>query len=88
MIPMVVSVDIRHDGEGPQRIRLWLPLFLLWLLLAPLVILLSPLWLLALLLLGPRALTAPMVLFDVLTSLSGTLVEVVAPDALVFIRVI
>ena len=87
MIPMVVSVDIRHEGEGPRRIRLWLPLFLLWLLLTPLAILLSPIWVLALLLFGPRAFTTPMVLFDVLTSLSGTLVEVSAADALVFIRI-
>ena len=40
MIPFVAVVSLRN--EESRTIRLWIPLFLIWLLLLPLAVLLSP----------------------------------------------
>ena len=40
MIPFVAMVSVR--GYQSRTLRLWVPLFLVWLLLMPLVVLLSP----------------------------------------------
>lgn len=96
MIPMMMTLAVRHGGvdrrtgqrvPGGHRIRLWLPLFLIWILIAPFALLLSPLILLgvAMARLNPfRALTAA---FGLLAALTGTLIEVETPDAVVNIRV-
>lgn len=45
MIPMIMKIHIYERGK--KCVRLWLPMFLIWILLAALVVLLSPLILLA-----------------------------------------
>ena len=89
MLPMLAIVDVRSrsEGERPFRIHLWLPLFLVWLLLLPFV-LLSPFLLLAVLLLGRNPITVLAALVGLLNGFSGILVEVSSPDAFVFIRVL
>ena len=90
MIPMVAIVDVRShsEGERPYRVHLWLPLFLVWLLLLPFALLLSPFLVLAVLLLGKNPLAVLAALVGLLSGLTGTLVEVSSPDAFVFIRVL
>ena len=47
MIPLFATLRIRHQKPGDARrhgFRLWLPLFLIWLLLAPLVLILMPIF--------------------------------------------
>jgi hypothetical protein len=92
MIPMVAIVDIRHRSEPLGRLRrdlyLWLPLFLLWLLLLPFALLAAPFLLLALLILGRNPFAVFAALFDLLSAVTGTRIEITSPDARVFIRVL
>lgn len=97
MIPMLMTVAVRHDtidhrtgryqpdGRG---LRLWLPLVLVWLVLAPFVLLLAPLIILALALAGLNPFRALAAVFGVLTGLTGTRIQVDAPGATVDIRVL
>ena len=90
----------RAVAEKRTVVRLWLPLTPLWIILAPLVLLLAPLLLLAPRLLPNRPRARAMrgwlavrpyrtvwSLGAVLIALSGTLVDVDTPDALVRIRI-
>lgn len=90
-----------HAAGGKRTVvRLWLPLTPLWILLAPFALLLAPLLLLAPQLMpdraGARAVRASLAvrpyrtafaLGAVLIALSGTVVDVDTPDALVRIRI-
>lgn len=79
MIP--VWIRIQRTGKNKKRMRLFLPIFLLWIVLAAFMIVLAPLILIAslilwpfgygksLLLFGPR-------LFSILFSLSGLAIQV------------
>lgn len=83
---MFLTIEVRPRGRRP--IRLWLPMFLIWLLLAPLVILAAPfaaLWMLACRLNPFRVMGA---LLGMLTALSGARVEVDSPSAFVNIRLV
>lgn len=75
----------RHDP--PRRLRLWIPLFLIWLLLLPLVLVLLPLAMLALLILNINPFGALAAFWQTLSGLTGTHIEVNAPDALVYVRI-
>lgn len=87
-----MSLSAAHPmpARRPRRVvvRLWLPVFLLWILLAPLALLALPL--LAVILMPRRvdpfaALAAGAA---ILFALSGTLVEVEAPEASIRLRLI
>jgi hypothetical protein len=83
MIPLLAVVRV----DGPVRFRLWLPLFLVWILLLPFVLILLPF---ALLLFAARGATMWLVLrgvFEVLSGMRGTHVEVCAPGNSVFVHV-
>lgn len=86
MIPLLAVVQI-HPRHG-RRIRLWLPLFLVWMLLVVLAILLSPLILVACLIarLNPFLVIGGLV--GVFVALAGVHIEVRSPDADVLVRVI
>lgn len=73
----------------PHRtvVRLWLPLTPLWLILGPFAILAAPLLLLAPQTRGIRPFRAVFAVGSTLLALSGTLVSVDTPDALVRIRI-
>ena len=85
MMPMFLTVSVRAEGRRPTRI--WLPLVLLWVLLAPLLVLAVP----AVMVLGALCRVNPFAavgrLFGVLFALAGTHVEVEAPDASVFVHI-
>ena len=86
MIPLIAIVHV-EPRRGP-RIRLWLPLFLVWLLLVILGLLLSPLILIACLIARLNPFTAIWSLIGVFVAMAGTDIEVVAPEATIIVRVI
>jgi hypothetical protein len=76
MIPMLMIIDIRHRRRRRERawrgIHLWLPLFLLWIVLAPVVLLLSPLLLVLFVAMGRDPFIILAALFNALAALAGT----------------
>jgi hypothetical protein len=86
MIPLMAQVVVEADNGRP--IRLWLPLFLVWLLLVVLGVILSPLILVACLIVRMNPFTTVWRLCRVFAALAGTHIEVRAPDAVVLVRVI
>jgi len=85
MPPLLVLLDIEKAG---RRMRLWLPLFLVWLLLLPLVLVLLPFAILALAVIGLRPFHAIGVLFGAIAALKGTVIEITRPRAAVSIRIV
>jgi hypothetical protein len=89
MIPSLAIIAVRRPERRP--VRLWIPLALVWILLAPFallgVILAACFWIAG----GWRARTALAAVWTlgaVFAALSGTLVEVRAPRALVLVHLI
>ena len=79
-----------HTPQRPGRrtvVRLWLPLTPLWLILSPFAILFAPLLLLAPQTRGIRPFRAVFAVGALLLALSGTVIDVETPDALVRIRI-
>ncbi|HEY2356682.1 MAG TPA: hypothetical protein VGH86_04475 [Phenylobacterium sp.] len=81
------------QGGAPGRprrvaIRLWLPLTPLWLILAPFALLAAPLLLAAPQMRGVRPVRAALAVGAALIALSGTVVDVDTPDALVSLRIL
>lgn len=79
MLPMILTIRIQRKDRG--RVRLFLPVFLIWLILFPLMIVLSPLVLLAALFswrngVGKALLMTGPMLISLFFSLSGLRVEV------------
>lgn len=74
MIPFVAVVSLRNQES--RTFRLWIPLFLIWFLLLPLAILLSPFIFIACLFCRVKPLRGVAVLWQILTSLADTNVEV------------
>jgi hypothetical protein len=74
MIPFVAVVSLRNQES--RTFRLWIPLFLVWLLLLPLAILLSPFIFIACLFCRVNPLRGVAVIWEILTALADTDVEV------------
>ncbi len=74
MIPFVAVVSLRNQES--RTFRLWIPLFLLWLLLIPLGILLSPFIFLGFLLCRVNPFRGIAVLWQILAGLADTRLEV------------
>jgi uncharacterized membrane protein len=70
MIPFVAMVTVR--GRESRTFRLWVPLFLVWLLLVPFALLLSPLISIVCLACRVNPLRAFIVIWQVLAALSHT----------------
>lgn len=83
MPPMLVLTDVRRKG---RHIRLWVPLFLIWFLLVPIAVLLLPVFIVLCLAFRREPLAAMDAIYDVLSGLTGTIVEIDTPQAFVFIR--
>ncbi len=82
----VVAEAPRGEAQHTTRIALWLPLTPLWLVLAPFALLLAPALSLAPPLRGVSPYRAVLALGAVLLALSGTVVEVDAPGAVIRLR--
>jgi hypothetical protein len=74
MIPFVAVVSLRNHGS--RTFRLWIPLFLIWLLLLPLGILLSPFIFIACLLCRVNPLRGVAVMWQILNAMTDTQLEV------------
>ncbi|MBZ5686179.1 MAG: hypothetical protein LAP86_14190 [Acidobacteriia bacterium] len=74
MIPFVAVVSLRNQES--RTFRLWIPLFLMWLLLVPLGILLSPFIFIGFLACGVNPFRGVAVLWQILTALADTKLEV------------
>lgn len=83
--PLLMLTDVRRR-RGGRRVRLWLPLVLLWILLLPVALLLAPAIVVACLVFRCDPLAGTQAVFGLLCNLSGTSIEVDTPDTLVFIR--
>ena len=84
MIPLIAVVSVRHP-KG--RLRIWAPLFLVWLLLAPLAVFAAPFAILACAAAGRNPIVAGGAMLGVLCALSGLLIEVDSPAAQVLVRI-
>ena len=74
MIPFVAVVSLRNQQS--RTFRLWVPLFLVWLLLLPLVILLSPFVFLACVVCRVNPFRGVAVMWQILNALTDTQLEV------------
>jgi len=81
--PLTATVHVKTGRFG---LRLWLPLFLFWLLLLPLVILALPFLFAAALVFGIRFWASIRATLAVLAGFHGTSVEIERPSARVFIN--
>ena len=84
MIPLFAIVRIETPGADP--VRLWLPLILVWILLAPFVLVLLPLLLVAAAVYGMSPFATLAALGGLLAALNDVHVEVQSPDASVLVK--
>jgi len=85
MIPVLAAIHVRH-ARGV--VRLWAPLFLLWIVLIPIMLVLAFPVALVCLVVGVNPIRAGAAIGGVLFALNGTRVEVESPGASVLIRII
>lgn len=88
MRPPIFAVVRFRRGSSQRVINLWLPLFLVWILLLPLVLVLLPFAIVAMIVVGMRPFHALGLFLRVLGSVAGTTIEVDSPKALVSIRIL
>jgi hypothetical protein len=84
--PMLAIVHIL-PARGRRALRLWVPLFLVWLILLPFALILLPVYFVmcAVMDIAPfRTLSA---FFGLLGAMGGTHIEVDSPDASVFVHI-
>ena len=86
MLPLVVRVHV--FGRAGRSVRLWIPLFLLWLLLIPFALIVLPVLFVVCVVADVDPFPAFGAVWRVLCGLSGAHVEVEAPDASVFVHVL
>lgn len=84
--PMLAIVHILPTRMR-RGIRLWVPLFLVWLLLLPFILVLLPVYFVTCAVIDVAPFKTLGVIFAVLGSLGGTHVEVESPKAAVLIHV-
>ena len=74
MIPFVAVVSLRNQES--RTFRLWIPLFLVWLLLLPLAVLLSPFIFIACLFCHVNPFRGVAVMWEILNALADTNIQV------------
>ena len=74
MIPFVAVVSLRNHES--RTFRLWIPLFLVWLVLLPLAVLVSPVICIACLFCRVNPFRGVSVMWQILTALADTSIEV------------
>ncbi|HUO88512.1 MAG TPA: hypothetical protein VMU08_05005 [Rhizomicrobium sp.] len=86
MPPLFMIVQILPTASH-RGLRLWVPVFLIWIQLLPFLLVLLPVFFIVCAVIDIHPLKTLGVFFGVLGSLGGTHVEVDSPDAAVFIHV-
>jgi len=87
MIPMVGVISVRHWAQS-RSFKLWIPLFLLWLLLLPLAVLAFPVLLIVCLIARLNPFVVISTFWGILSGLHDTHIEVDNREALVLIRIL
>jgi hypothetical protein len=87
MLPPMLAIVHILPNKMRRGIRLWVPLFLIWLLLLPFVLVLLPVFFVICVVMDTNPFAVLGAFLAVLGSLNGTHVEVDSPDAAVFIHV-
>jgi hypothetical protein len=82
-----LNLRIRVLNPYGREIRLWIPLFLLWLLLLPFALLMLPVLFIVCAVVDVDPFDAVAAVLGILSGLRGSHVEVNAPDASVFVHV-
>ena len=86
MIPLWMSIAI--CGERRKFFRLWLPLFLLWILLLPFALLALPVLALFWLFGSRGAFAKTLAFWQMFAGLRGTLIDIDHPHGSVFIKIV
>ena len=84
MIPLFATIHVRRAGGV---IRLWAPIFLLWILMIPIAILLAIPLLIVCLIRGVSPIESSVAIAGIIGGLAGTRVEVDSPTATVLVRI-
>jgi hypothetical protein len=87
MIPMVGVISVRRWPRS-RSFRLWIPLFLLWLVLLPFALLALPLLLIVCLIRRVNPFEAIATLWHILVALKDTHIEIDNRNALVLVRIL
>ena len=87
MIPLVGVVSVRHWRHS-RNFRLWIPLFLLWLLLLPFAVLALPVLFVVCLISRVNPFEAIATMLHIFAELKVTQIEVDNRNALVLIRIL
>ncbi len=86
MIPLIADVKYRRDKRG-RTYHLWVPLFLIWLLLAPIALLLLPFFFLGCLITWINPFQAIGIFAEILSSVRGTKIEVDVPGHFIWVDI-
>ena len=91
MIPLLLRIRVRKEDH--RGVNLWLPLFLLWLIVLPLLALLLPLVLLAALVLWPSGkgkliLYGYVMIFRLIGYMSGLKIDIKSRDNNIYVNLI
>jgi hypothetical protein len=89
MIPLILKLRIKDKNQ--RRFGIWLPLFLIWLIVLPLLALPAPLVFLAALILWPSGkgrfvLYSYMAIFNLIGNLSGLKIDIQSKDSIVYLN--
>ena len=87
MIPLVGVISVRRWPRS-RSFRLWIPLFLLWLVLLPFVLLAIPALFLVCLISGVNPFEAIATFWNILVALKDTHIEIDNRNALVLVRIL
>ena len=87
LLPPMLAIIHILPRRAHRGLRLWVPLFLVWLLLLPFILVLLPLYFVVCAVADIAPFKTLGAIFAVLGSLGGTHVEVESPTASVFIHV-
>lgn len=87
MIPMVGVISVNHWPRS-RSFRLWIPIFLLWLLLLPLAVLAFPVLLIVCLIAQVNPFSVIATFWGILGGLRDTHIEVNNRDALILVRIL
>lgn len=88
MRPPVFAVVRFRRARSRRRISLWLPLFLVWILLLPLVLIVLPIAVVAMIVAGMKPLRTLGGMLRLLCGVTGTAIEVDSPKAFVSIGIL
>ena len=88
MIPLILKLRIKDKNH--KRFGIWLPLFLIWLIILPLLSLPAPLVLLAAFILWPSGkgrfiLYSYAAIFNLIGNMSGLKVDIQSKDSIVYV---